>query len=182
MVFTYLVPHISLTTFCDSDWVGDTHDRKSTTAYLIYMGTNVISCSSKKQPTVAKSSTEAEYRTITTTTTELLWLQELLKELGHPIIKTPQLFFDNIGATYICANLVFHTRTKHLVINYHFVRDLVASKEFQVSHVPTSHQLADLLTKPLSHSSHVFFLDKIGVRSPFSILRGGVDSLSINKK
>ena len=92
-----------------------------------------------------------------------MWLDELLKELGHSIIMAPQLFYDNIGATYLCANLVFHTRMKHLAIDYHFARDLVASKELQVSHVSTSHQLADLLTKPLSHSCHAFLLDKIGV-------------------
>jgi len=115
-------------------------------------------------------------------TTELLWLQELLKKLGHPIIKTPQLFSDNIGATYLRVNPVFHTRMKHLVIDYNFVRDLVASKELQVSHVPTSHQLAYLLTKPLSHSLHACLLDKIGVRSPSYILRGCVDSLSIRHK
>jgi len=66
--------NLSLTTFCDFDWAEDTHDCKSTAAYLIYMGTNVISWSSKKQSIVAKSSTEVECQTIATTTTELLWL------------------------------------------------------------------------------------------------------------
>jgi len=74
-----------------------------------------------------------------TTTTELLWLRELLKELGHPIIKTTQLFSDNIGATYLCDNPVFHTRMKHIAIDYHFIHNLVASKKLQVSNVPTSH-------------------------------------------
>jgi len=92
------------------------------------------------------------------------------------------LFSDNIEATYLSANLVFRTRMKHLAIDYHFIRDLVASKELQVSHVPTSHQLADILTKPLSHSRHAFLLDKIGVRSPSSILQGCVDSLFIHQK
>jgi len=157
------VVDLSFTAFCDSNRARDTYDHKSTTAYLIYIGPNVISWSSKKQPIVAKSSTEAKYRIIATTTTELLWLRELLQELGHPIIKTLLLFYDNIGSTYLCANLVFHTHMKHLAIDYHFVRDLVASKEVQLSHVPTSHQLADLLTKPLSHSRHAFLLDKIGI-------------------
>ena len=80
------------------------------------------------------------------------------------------MFSDNIGATYLCANPVFHTCMKHLAIDYHFVRDLVASKELQVSHVPIGHKLAYLLTKPLSHSHHAFLLDKIDVRSPSSIL------------
>jgi len=88
-------------------------------------------------------------------------------------------FPDHIGATYLFANLMFHTHMKHFVINYHFVHDLVASKELQVFHVPTSHQLADLLTKPLSHSRHAFLLDN---RSPSSILRGRVESLSIHRK
>jgi len=62
-----------------------------------------------------------------------MWLREPLKALGHPIIKTPQLFSDNIGATYLCVDLVFHTLMKHLAIDYHFVRDLVTFKELQVS-------------------------------------------------
>jgi len=72
IVYTSHAPQISLTTFCDSDWAGDTHDRKSTAAYIIYIGPNTLSWSSKKQPTVAKSSRETEYRTIATTTTKLL--------------------------------------------------------------------------------------------------------------
>jgi len=71
---------------------------------------------------------------------------------------------------------------KHLVIDYHFVHDLVASKELQMSHVSTSHQLADILTKAQSHSSHAFFLDKIDVLSPSSILQARVYSLFIHQK
>jgi len=76
---------------------------------LFILGSNVIFWSSKKQPTIAKSLTYVEYGTIATTTTELLWLWKLLKELGHPIIKTLQLFSNNIGATYLYANPMFHT-------------------------------------------------------------------------
>ena len=76
--------YLSHTTFCDSDWAGDTHDHKSIASYLIYMRPNVISWFSKKQPIIVKSSTEVEYRTIATTTTKPLWLRKLLKEFGHP--------------------------------------------------------------------------------------------------
>ena len=167
----------SLIGFCDADWAGDTSDRKSTGAYLIYFGPNVISWSCKKQPTVARSSTEAEYRTIATTTTEILWIQQLLQELGIPIT-APTIFSDNIGATYLCANPIFHSRMKHIAIDYHFVRDLVFEKKLQVSHVPTSHQLADLLTKPLSATRHDFLKDKIGVLKDTSILRGRIGVLN----
>ena len=98
------------------------------------MGPNAISWSSKKQSTIAKLSTEAGYQTIAPTTIELLWLRELLKELCIPLIKTPTLYSDNIGANYLCANVVFHTQMKHLAIDYHFVRELVANKELHVSH------------------------------------------------
>ncbi|PNY00673.1 retrovirus-related Pol polyprotein from transposon TNT 1-94 [Trifolium pratense] len=169
---------LTLTAFCDADWGGDNADRKSTGAYIVYLGSNAISWSCKKQPTVARSSTEAEYRTIGSTTTELLWLQQLLKELGIQISHTPTIFTDNIGANYLCVNPVFHTRMKHLAIDYHFVRDLVAKKELQVSHVPSSHQLADLLTKPLSRTRHEFLTSKIGVVEISSILRGHKGAIS----
>jgi hypothetical protein len=167
----------SLTSFCDADWEGDTIDRKSTGAYLIYFGPNIISWSWKKQPIVAKSSTEAEYRTIATTTQELMWIQNLLQELQIPLTP-PTIFSDNIGATYLCVNPVFHSRMKHVAIDYHFVRDLVVAKKLQVSHVPTSLQLADLLTKPLSSTRHHFLKDKIGVIEDTSILRGRIGVLT----
>ena len=169
---------LSLTAFCDADWGGDTVDRKSTGAYIVYLCPNAISWSCKKQSTVARSSTEAEYRAIGSTTTEILWLQQLLLELGIHIAQPPTIFSDNIGANYLCANPVFHTRMKHLAIDYHFVRDLVAKNELQVSHVPSSHQLADLLTKPLSRRQHEFLTSKIGVFDPSSILRGRIGALN----
>lgn len=81
----------NLTSFCDADQAGDTIDRKSTGAYLIYFGPNIISWSCKKQPTIAKSSTEAEYRTIAATTQELIWVQNLLQELQIPLT-APTIF------------------------------------------------------------------------------------------
>ena len=118
---------------------------KSTRAYLVYYGPNAIAWKCKKQTTIAKSSTEAEYRTISSTATKLLWLRELFKELHLPIVSPPVIHSDNIGATFLCANPMFHSHMKHLVIEYHFVRDLVSGKSLRVSHVPSLHQLDDLL-------------------------------------
>ena len=91
----------SLQGFYDSDWAGDISDRKSTGAYIIYFESNPISWSCKKQPIIVKSFVEAEYRTIASTTTEILWLQELLKELNHPLSNKPLVHSDNLGATYL---------------------------------------------------------------------------------
>jgi histone deacetylase 1/2 len=165
----------NLTAFCDADWAGDRTDYKSTATYIIYFGPNPISWSSKKQRTVAKSSTEAEYRTIASTTQELIWLQQLLTELHCPLPQKPTIYSDNLGATYLCANPVFHSRMKHLAIDYHFVCDLVQANKLQVLHIPTGSQLADLLTKPLSSSRHSSLTSKIGVVDPSTILRGRVE-------
>lgn len=169
---------LTLTAYCDADWDGDQTDYKSTAAYIIYFGSNPISRSCKKQRTVAKSSTEAEYWTIASTTMELLWLQELFKELHCSLSSRPTIYSDNLGATYLCANPVFHSRMKHLAIDYHFVRDLVQSNKLQVLHVPTGSQLADLPTKPLSSSRHLMLTSKIGVLDPSTILRGRVEANS----
>ncbi|MCH87526.1 retrovirus-related Pol polyprotein from transposon TNT 1-94, partial [Trifolium medium] len=140
-------------------------------AYIVYLGPNAISWSCNKQSTVTRSSTEVEYRTIATTTAEILWLRQLLHDLGVVLNQPPTIFSDNIGATYLCSNPVFNTRMKYLAIDYHFVRDLVAENKLQVSHVPSSHQFADLLTKPISSPRHNFLKSKIGVIEPSSVLQ-----------
>ena len=97
--------------------------------------------------------------------TKLQWVKSLLLELLTLVQLLPTLFSNNLGATYLSANPVFHSRMKHLAIDYHFVRELVQSSELGVVHVSVSDQLADALTKPLSQS-HLFSLcNKIGVIS-----------------
>jgi Reverse transcriptase (RNA-dependent DNA polymerase) len=114
-------PHLSLNAYCDADWAGCPDDRRSTTGFAIYLRPNIVSWSSKKQATVSRSSTEAEYRSLAVTTSELLWLTSLLTELGHQSPKLPVLWCDNLDATFIAANSVFHARTKYIELDFHFV-------------------------------------------------------------
>lgn len=139
----------SLHAFSDADWAGDVDDFVSTNAYILYLGTTSIAWSSKKQTGVARSSTEAEYRSVANTAAEISWVCSLLTELGFTLPATPVIYCDNVGATYLSANPVFHSRMKHLALDFHFVRQNVQSGAIRVDQVSTRDQLADALTKPL---------------------------------
>lgn len=112
----------------------------------------MISWSSKKQPTIARSSTKAEYKALAHATCELLWLQSLFSELGLFLSQPLILHCDSLGATYLSVNPVMHSHTKDVDIDYHFVHDRVHAKALQVSFVSSKDQLADIFTKPLASS------------------------------
>ncbi|KAJ9547126.1 hypothetical protein OSB04_019669 [Centaurea solstitialis] len=130
----------SLTGFFDADWAGFPDDRRSTGGYAIYLGSNL---------TVSRSSTESEYKALADTIAELTWLQTLLRELRVPVKSVPNLWCDNLGATYLSANPVFHARTKHVEVDFHFVREMVAQRKLSVQFISTDDQIADVFTKPL---------------------------------
>jgi histone deacetylase 1/2 len=110
-----------LSAFCDADWAGSSDDRRSMGSHAIFYGPNLVAWSARKQATVSRSSTESEYKALAKATAELIWIQSLLQKLGISQSRPPVLWCENIGATYLSSNPVFHARTKHIEVDYHFV-------------------------------------------------------------
>jgi hypothetical protein len=114
------------------------------------LGSNLVPWSARKQPTVFKSSTEIEYKAIANATTEIIWIQTLLEELDLMKRCAAALSCDNLGATYMLINPVFHARIKYVEIDYHFMRERVAIKQLVIWFISTGDQIADGFTKAMS--------------------------------
>jgi hypothetical protein len=112
---------LQINAYSDADWTENVDDRRSTSEFCVYLGSNLVSWCAKKQSTVSRSSTEVEYRSLALTCTEILWLQHLLHEILPSSQPISQLWCDNIGATFLAANSMFHAHMKYIEIDFHFV-------------------------------------------------------------
>ncbi|CAN6577184.1 unnamed protein product [Malus baccata var. baccata] len=136
-----------LTTFSDVDWVADLNTIRSMTGYVVYLGGNPISWQSKKQTSVSRSSTEAEYKALAHTVADVAWIRLILKDLGVVLLVQPTIYCDNTSAIALSANPVYHSRIKHLDTDYHFVQERVHQGDLKVEYLPTDEQTTDILTK-----------------------------------
>ncbi|XP_075499843.1 uncharacterized protein LOC142538405 [Primulina tabacum] len=138
----------NLVGFSDADWAGNLDDRKSTTGGCFYLGNNLVSWYSKKQNCVSLFTAESEYVAAASCCSQLLWMNQMIKDYGFNS-DTLIVYCDNSSAIDISKNPVQYSRTKHIDIRHHFIRDLVDKGAIRMEFVRTENQLADIFTKPL---------------------------------
>ena len=163
----------ALIAFTDSDWVGDPYDMRSTTGITVFLGNNPITWVSKKQHIVSRSSTEAEYQALATRAAELAWLRQVLCDLGIFLSSALAIWCDNTSAIALASNPIFHSRTKHIEVDYHFMRECVVRDDLHLHFISTEDQLADLFTKPLSTPRFLKLTSKLMFSTPTHSLEGG---------
>lgn len=136
--------------------------RKSTSGFCIFLGDALVAWNSKKQPTIARSSTKAEYRALASVTLELLWIRQLLRtfEVSIPSV---MVFCDSKSAIQLASNPMSHERSKHVDIDCHFIREHVQLNFINLIHVNTHQQLADPLTKALPRPQFQALISRLGL-------------------
>jgi hypothetical protein len=152
-----------LSGYTNSDWAGSVSDRKSTSGCCFSLGSAMISWQSRKQSNIALSTAEAEYIAACSASCEAIWLRKLLTGLFDLEMEATTILCDNQSCIKMTENPVFHDRSKHLEIRYHYICDLVQRGAIKLQYVSTDEQVADVLTKPLSHVKFEHFRDKLGI-------------------
>ncbi|XP_044717342.1 reverse transcriptase (RNA-dependent DNA polymerase) domain-containing protein [Hirsutella rhossiliensis] len=151
--------------YTDADFAADLHTRRSTSGFFYSLGSAAISWTSKRQPCVTLSSTEAEYVALTQSAQEAIWLRSLMKDLSHPQAVPTAIHEDNKGAIDLANNPQHHSRTKHISLKWHFIREKVAEGTVSLIKIEGTKQPADGLTKALPRDAFLRFRDSLGVKS-----------------
>ena len=160
---TYGLSDYTLEAYCDADYAGDPDTRRSTTGYAFILNGGAISWSSRKQSTVAASTTEAEYMAAAAAVKEALWMRNLLESLHFPLAGPISINADNQSAIHLLKNPVLSQRSKHIDVHYHLARERVARGEVSFSYVPTTGMAADFLTKSVPPTKHKFCCQALGI-------------------
>ena len=145
-----ITKEINLNGYCDADWGGDKNDRKSTSGYLFTLNGTSISWNSKKQSSVALSTAEAEYVSLSVGISEGKWLNGIINELFGSIKINFIIFEDNQSCIKMTKNPINHGRSKHIDIKYHFIRNEIKKGIIKLKYLQSNEMIADILTKPLS--------------------------------
>ncbi|XP_061352700.1 uncharacterized mitochondrial protein AtMg00810-like [Gastrolobium bilobum] len=151
--------------FADSDWAVCADTRRSITGFCVFIGSALVSWESKKQGTVSRSSSEAEYRSLAALTCKIQWIRYLLQDLQVPFHKAVPIYCDNRSAIYLAHNPTFHERTKHIEIDCHLIREKILDGLVHFLPIASGDQLADPFTKSLSVGPFKSLVGKLGLRN-----------------
>lgn len=154
---------VDLVGWTDSDWAQDIDSRRSVSGFAFEIAGGFVSWSSKKQPTVALSTVEAEYMAAANATKEAIWLRVLLEDLGFKQVLATIIHGDNQGCIALSHNPVAHSRAKHIDIRHHFLRERIVTSEIDLRYCSTKDMLADIFTKQLPHDTFERFRSTLGV-------------------
>ncbi|GJV10134.1 copia protein [Tanacetum coccineum] len=152
-----------LKAFADADYAGCHDTRRSTSGSAQFLGHRLVSWSSKKQKSTAISTTEAEYIALSGCCAQILWMRSQLRDYGFAFNKIP-MYCDNQSAIALCCNSVQHSRSKHIDIRHHFIKEQVERKVVELYFVETKYQLADIFTKALPRERFATLLPLLGVK------------------
>jgi hypothetical protein len=152
-----------LRAYADSDYAGDVDDRKSTSGFVFMLGTGAVSWSSKKQPVVTLSTTEAEFIAAASCACQGVWLRRILGNIGLEQMTSTVIYCDNNSAIKLSKNPVLHGRSKHIDVRFHFLRDLTRDGVVELVYCNTQEQIADIMTKPLKLEAFLKLRDKLGM-------------------
>ena len=161
-LLTICVTSFDLAAYCDADYAGDKVERKSTSGTCQFLGQALIGWSCRKQSTIALSTTEAEYVSAASCCSQVLWIKNQMEDYSLRYTNIP-IMCDNTSAINLSKNPIQHSRSKHIEIKHHFIRDHVQKKDIVLSFVDTENQLADILTKPLVEDRFNFLKEKLQI-------------------
>ena len=162
LIFRRLNTRFNLKIYADADFA-NASDAKSISGYACLIGDSCVAWSSKKQSVVALSTTEAEYIALTHSAKEMVWLRQLLEDIGLDMTEPSITFTDNLATQTITHDASYHTRTKHINIAFHYIRERVVSNETKLIHVQSKENAADVLTKGLDPLKHNYLISLLGM-------------------
>ena len=170
MILVWSSDKFELNAYTDVDWGGNIDDRKSTIGGAFFLGKRLVTWTSKKKSCTSQSIVKAEYVAATINCTNIVWIKHLLKGMKEEIIESVILYCHNTSVINISKNPMKHAKTKHIVIKYHYVRELVEDKQVKMEYIHSKEQIVDIFTKPLPKDAFEYLRGKLRVKSQSQVV------------